>query len=366
MRLFLLVVSVLFAASGAAQAASPMITAYKAYLAALDRGDVIAADREGEKAWQEAEKTNNTKYSAILAYNLAELRVRYLPAKDAVAPAKRALALSKATTDAALAPEEAQILSALTKLVTRPSRKTARAMRRALNVVQPGQYNYPIFRAHYELMREADSRREMKTVIQEAKTSQEIYKTLDMGEPETLASIKVFNASAILVYSNYNEMQAAQKEFQAGLNTLGPQRYDRINPLVLNIEIWSTIANVVNEHKKGEKQTSMTLDFPKIVGRPEACPKVEWINQAIPNFPRLKIPRGFVGASVIQYSLGEDGIPYDVKIAAQLPVSQFGQIVAMAVTKWRAKPLTGVPTACRENRNDLIKIVIPPMKKRLK
>jgi len=170
----------------------------------------------------------------------------------------------------------------------------------------------------------------------------------------------------MLVNSDYKDMQAAQKEFQSALNTLGPQRYNRVNPLVLNIEIWSTIANVVNEHKKKAKQASMTLDLPKIVGRPETCPDVEWTKRVIPNFPKLEIPRGFIGASIIQYSLGEDGIPYDVKIAAQLPVSQFGQIVAKAVTKWRAKPLTGVAVACREYRQELIKTVIPPAKKRLK
>ncbi|PHS27996.1 MAG: hypothetical protein COA84_03085 [Robiginitomaculum sp.] len=372
MRLFLLFVGVsvslsLILTGGQAKAASPMITAYKAYLAAMDQGDLLKADTQGEIAWREAEKAKNYNYSAILAYNLAELRIRHLPARDAVTPAKRAYELAKSTPDSALNVSDAQILSALAAIIKKRTKSTDRAVRKALGQLKDGQYepNYPIFRAHYELMRAADSRGELKRAMQESKIAQAIYAAAEMDDPVILASAKIFYASELLAYTRFKKMEEARVEFQAALDLLGPQPYNNPSHLAQNIRVWEMVANAVHE-SNGEPDQKLGLNVPDMVGRPENCPEVQWIKRDAPKYPRVAAVKGYFGAALLNYALDENGQLHDIKVSAELPVRRFGLLAAETMKTWRAKPLKGAPAACMKHREVPFKFIFEPVKKSLR
>jgi TonB family protein len=370
MRLLLLFIGVsvsLLLTGGSAKAASPMITAYKAYLAALGKGDLLSADAQGEIAWREAEKAKNIKYAAVLAYNLAELRMRYLPGMDAVTPAKRAYELAKSTPDSALNVTDAHILSALTTMIKKPTKPTTRALSKSLQQLKDGQYepNYPIFRAHYELMRAADARGELKTAMQESKAAQATYVSANMDDPVALASVKILYASELLTYTHFKKMEEASTEFQAALDLLGPQPFNKPSYLAQNIRVWEMVANAVHK-QNGEPDKKLSLNVPDMIGRPENCPKVQWIKRDAPKYPHVEAVRGYFGAALLHYSLDENGQLHDITVSAEVPQRQFGRLAAQTMKTWRAKPLKGVPVACLVHREVPFTFIFEPVKKRLR
>ncbi len=349
MRFADLIIIVLMFTTGAGFAASPMVEAYKAYLAALERGDIISADREGNKAWKAAEEANNERYSAILAYNLAELRVRYLPDADASKPAKRAYNLTRTSSDAALALQNAQVLMALTSFMNKPQKNTRRTLNRALNAFELAglEMNYPVFRSHFELMRDASNQKYWKLTRKEAKAANAAYQLLEMNEAPTLASIKLFNASAILIQSDFREIEEAKKELQTIIDLTEPAREGPLNPVVSYAIAWGMAAQSMQNSRGVSKKKLINIDTSILNSRPENCPNVKWISRKEPEYPKNLAKKGYNGAALIQFTLGEDGIPTDVKVAAEVPMPMFGKFAAQVVPSWRAEPLPGVPLKCR-------------------
>lgn len=341
-------VCVLFA--GGAQAASPMIQAYKAYLAALDQGDVVTADQEGEKAWKAAEEANNKKYSAILAYNLAELRLRYLPHTDVKTPAKRSYELTKQADNPGLAVQSAQLIMALSAFMDKPNKNTRRSLKWAIKAFDAAQLepSYPMFRSHFELMKEASYNQDWRTTRDEAKAALGAYQDLQMNEPTALASVKLFDASAVLIQSDFKEIREAEEDLQAIFDALGPQRYDRPNKLFLAAWAWGQAAKAMQYSRHTSKGRILDTSLPPETGRPETCQPINWIKKEKPKYPPKMLKKGYVGAAIVQYSLGQDGVPKEVNLVAEVPMTKFGNYAADAVREWRATPMPGVPSACRD------------------
>ncbi len=194
MRLLVMIACSFLLYAGGVQATSPIVEAYKAYAEALAQGDVLTAEREGEKAWQEAEKANNKNYSAILAYNLAQLRIRYLPREDAITPAKRALALSKSLPDGALTVQSTQLINALAIGIGKPNRSNVKALKLAISDFTSANLepNYPLFHSHIVLTTAAGKRRNWGEALQQSTAAQSIYNTMEMQNAPILASLKLF------------------------------------------------------------------------------------------------------------------------------------------------------------------------------
>ncbi len=350
MRLAYLIISATLLCSGMAQAASPMVEAYKAYMAALETGDIITADVEGEKAWQAAEQAKNERYSAILAYNLAELRVRYLPDADAAKPANRAFSLTKSSSKPALALQSTRVLKSLTDFMSRQDKNTRRALKWSLKAFDTAELDmiYPVFRAHFELMRDASSQRYWRLTREQSKAAEEAYKIMDMDEPSSLASLKLFDVAAMLIQSDFKGTDEAQEELQAIFDALGPQPYDRPNQLILTARAWTLAANAMQRSRNTITKKLIDVTIPPATGRPENCPKMEWIHRTAPEYPQNLAQKGYVGAALVQFTIGEDGIPKDIEVAAEVPMPMFGKYAEEVVPTWRAEPMSGVPAECRE------------------
>jgi len=79
------------------------------------------------------------------------------------------------------------------------------------------------------------------------------------------------------------------------------------------------------------------------------CPDIVWLKREHPKYPpELEKQRHF-GDAIIEYSVDEDGMPFNVRVAYEVPAPMFGKYAAAVVPSWRAKPLHGVPAKCREN-----------------
>ena len=365
MRAFFVLVCIWILMAGAGLAASPMVEAFQAYSAALAKGDVATANSEGEKAWKAAEKAGNAKYSAILAYNLAELRLRYLPKTDAVTPAARAYTLAQASPDGGLAPASARVLAAATRYVSAPGRSSRTALDQALKAFDASglEMTYPEFRAHLDLLKYAAKRSNWRVLRQHALAAQKAYAAMQMDNKPLLASLKIYAAVALLRQLKYKKPEPVLDELQDVFKLMGPQPYDHINQQVLNAMTWFYAARILHRtidsmqvvgvytghiKKKYHESRKRNYHWPEITGRAKDCSPIEWVKQEAPKYPSDMAKQGYVGAVLVGYSLGEDGIPYDIRVLAQVPDTTFGNVSAQSVRKWRAKPLPGVPLSCRE------------------
>jgi len=84
---------------------------YRAYLAALERGDYAGADREGAAALAASEaRDGDGGTTAVLALNLAELRLDAGNGAAALAPATRAATIAQARSDSRVDPLAARLV----------------------------------------------------------------------------------------------------------------------------------------------------------------------------------------------------------------------------------------------------------------
>ncbi len=98
MRLFqyVLLAACLIASPTAARTPSPIMVHYRAYAAALERGDLAVAETEAEAALAASEaRDGDGGRTAVLALNLAQVRLDLGRPGDALAPAQRAFTLSE-------------------------------------------------------------------------------------------------------------------------------------------------------------------------------------------------------------------------------------------------------------------------------
>lgn len=92
-------------ASAAAQTPSPVLQHYRAYQAALEANDLVAAEAAAQAALEASEtRDGDGGRTAVLALNLATVRFLANDAAGALAPARRALGLAVARGDASGVP----------------------------------------------------------------------------------------------------------------------------------------------------------------------------------------------------------------------------------------------------------------------
>ena len=412
------------------QPASPVDEAYEAFLESLKKGDLASADRAAETAWRAAEKAGKVKESAILAYNLAELRLRFLPDADAVTPALRAYALARGNPDTGLATARVLLLAEVARYVADQKKQNrrnkenmvgtaatfalsaafaplrfliplAQAARTRGSVGEAGMVmalklydkagiatTYPVLRADIELMKDASLRNDWLQMRQYALAAQQAYLLLHVHSPPELAGLKLMGALALvhemaMLESAYRvdrkkrdenlkkakaKAKIAEQELSDVFDIMGPQPQKNIHPLVLKtMALLSAVQGFrqaidppsgQSRHEARKKRLAAIRqaeeDETRIYGQMikrtvPSCPRIEWVRKHQPLYTTGFGQRGGFGAAVIMYSLDEKGKTRDVRAVAVVPLSGFSETAMKYVRFWRARPMKGVPAACREN-----------------
>jgi TonB family protein len=92
-----------------AAATDPVVTHFREYRAALDRNDLPAAEAAATAAWQASESTQGRR-TAVLAFNLATLRLGMSDPARALEPATRAHDLAASSDDSGVDPLHASLV----------------------------------------------------------------------------------------------------------------------------------------------------------------------------------------------------------------------------------------------------------------
>jgi len=165
-RIVLLACVVWLFSSGAALSASPMVEAFKEYQAALNAGDITKADEAGERAWKLAAQAGKSKTEAVLAYNLAELRLAYLPDADALIPARRVAEIKASGVAVSVEQEKIAIALTLSEYKQNKSRQNLKLLKLAVENYKLSQQpaTYSLFSAEMDLIKNAIDKGQWKHV----------------------------------------------------------------------------------------------------------------------------------------------------------------------------------------------------------
>lgn len=336
--------------------ASPMVDAYKQYQAALGKGDLLAADASGEKAWQLAEAAKNDKYIAILAYNLAELRAEYEPGKDALTPAKRAAELVGAT-DGALPSEKTTLLVAVLEWRKAPTGQNIKQVDAALTAFTKAGIpsDFASFEAYGLLQAHDLGKQRWEKALANGQQAISAYQAAQLKHADTLAEIYLSNGIALVKMAQWEAKNRqlysgqAMQYFDLVVKQLAPIDYQNIPHTYLVEEAWQALADIMRERPADNDPMP---EFRKnAISRPDKCEDFDF-NRKPPRYPARAAERGLSGGVSVVYDLDENGRTTNIRIGAATTGKAFDRKVRNWVKTMRANNVKGqdIPVSCRTNQ----------------
>lgn len=339
----------------ASASASPLMDAYKDYQDAMEKGDWPVADAAGETAWKFAEDANNEKYIAILAYNLAELRLQHEPEKDALTPAKRAAGLAD-KTEGALPSEKTGLLVAVLERMKAPTAQNTDTLSAALTAFS--NTNVPpdvaSFVAYEQMQAYALDKERWENALEAGKQAISIYQSAQLNNPDLLTDIYLSNGIALVKMAQWQSSNRqlytgqALQYFDTVVKQLAPMDFKNIPQTYLIEEAWRAFADIM--HKKPKGKVPMPEFRKNAISRPDSCPEFEF-NRKPPRYPARAAERGLSGGVSVVYDLDENGTTTNIRIGASTTGKAFDRTVRKWVQTTRARNIKGqdVPLACRAN-----------------
>ncbi len=370
-RLVIVSIFLFLLSSGVGLCASPIMAAFKEYQSALDVGDIRRAENAGERAWKLAEEVKKYKNAAILAYNLAELRLRYLPDADAIRPARRALELASANNNNMLAPEKARLLTTLIEYKNSSDLTNVDSLQQALiDFDEAGQItDFPAYLSRIYLVDSAVAEDQWNEAVSLAEQILQDYETLGMQDPELKARAHIRLGAALFYQDRTNNKDAAQDQFIAAMELSGKFRYDEVPDLYLQAWAWAGIMNILwrSIDKNHKSRIPDNIASPRAVasGRPEECPEyIKWKRIDPPVFPSKMLEKGYVGLVIVSHDLDVDGRTKNVAVEMEVPGNSFGVFGAFgtsalqAAKKWQADLPENLPSECLSDHYTPVQFVI--------
>lgn len=332
---------------------------YLLYRQATDAGDGAAAEQHAYAAWRAAEtELGKTGVTGKLAYIYGREIVMTDP-NLALAPLQRA----KAIIDAGLggAPQGglnlyltyAQFaLSDAKKRDTEPLRNALLAAEQSQDRRVPDEIAMWLNVANAELDRE--NYEEAASAAGKAESD-----ILVFAPDDNVDMAKVFLARGIATLMpkrrTLEDAITARENFENGRLLFPPQKnFETFDPAFAKLAGWSAAANAVILTKGGKDAApskSRAHDAPLFApapGQPLDC-LIKWKDKTAPKYPPGAIQKGYIGAVIVVFDLGDDDAVHNPRILAEVPSDTFSDAVLKAMQSWRlAAPPLKMP-GCRTN-----------------
>lgn len=351
MRVFVMAVCMVL--MGVQAMASPMGDAFSEYQEALAAGDIARADTAGEKAWQLAEQNNKSQYIPILAYNLAEMRARYEPGKDAMTPAKRAMETAPAS-DGGLPVQKAALLVAALDAAKNPDRKNIRALQTAHKAFSDAGLpsDYAEFAALYRLLIALPAQKKWSDAAAAGDRLIQVYHDLGFQQNRMLAAIQIATGSAYLHQRRRNLYNTAYRHFIRAAAAVSGHDYPNVPKESYQALAWASTAKSLIYADGLTLEPVPDVQFKTSPGEEKmaSCPAIEWSANPDPQFPNSMAQMNYVGGMILLYDIGSEGKPTNIRIAAQVPTDDFGKYAVFGLEKWQVSNSADMPDYCRKNR----------------
>ena len=369
----LVTVSSAFAQAQDAAAVDPVLAHFREFRAALDRGDTAAAEEAAQAAYDASLAVNGPR-TAVLAQNLATLRLDLGKPSAAYGPAQKAHELATADDDSGVDP----LLAALTlgrAALAVDGLRTAANLRAALaQAERRGELQAEAYAGAVDLARTAFSVKEYETA-REAWAASGRLAAGAPSEPEFARGLaRTGEGAAIFMQAiadggGSNEDDAgtaiveiargpardANAAFTEALGFLQPFA-EGGDPGVLTLAqgvyaqalAWqgalrAKLQSQGDEPPRGERGSSGTPS-----GAGARC-AVRLVAEPPPAYPSEALAGSGVGAVVMRVTTDAQGAIVDRQIAAAVPTGSFSQSVAAVASQWRVELAPDAAPGCRRD-----------------
>ena len=360
--------ALLWLAGGMALAADPeFLLEYRAYNDALERGDAAAAQKHAHAAWQAAEnERGDDRLTAILAFNFAQ-QALFADSQRAVAAIRRANDMRELAAESLPAQQLDVYLAYLELMTGKNSRRNAQALREALARVgsDSADRSFELAAISLALAVMDFSAERLREAIESATAAEAAILRADETDTVSLTTVGVIKGAALLLQRPRREerIREAQIEFR---------RVTRLYPLQEDIESFApglaqalawdfaatSLLQSIGERVDANGQEKVPALFERSRDPDQMCPAIDWASRAAPKYPSDALRKGYVGAVMIGFHIGDDLRVEGARILAEVPAARFGDAVLEAVAGWQAASMENAPPGCRRNRVTRIRFVI--------
>lgn len=351
---------------------------YSAYRKALAAGDYFGAATHGEAAWRAAEKElGDTKTTAILAFNFAELVVINEPAK-AVEPYSRARAISE-KTKTAIAMEDIAVGSESAAFVLAPENKQRRiALEATLEARAAKKFPpSPVSVYGWILLCQFENRADdTPAALRYADRALADANALGASAEKRLLRTALVYAGVLRVSirtRNEESVGEAVQYLERSLRYFPPQKsIDEFDPLLARAIVWRAIVDALAKSTEEQEPETRILgkktpDFQKAIdrasdpgqlnrvswlnGQKTDCPAIAWEVMTKPKYPPAARRQGQIGASLIGFEMDGARVKRAVVLADSYETG-FGAAAVDAMKTWVAK--SPVPAECARNQTVVV------------
>ena len=351
-----------------ASAADPdYLVEYKLHSEALANGDNAAAAEHGKAAWEAAEAAlGDHKLTATLAFNYGRLIALSDPT-TARAPLRRAQELLDAGIGELPQSEVRAYLAYAEYIAGKTRLRAAKKLREALLALE-AEFGEPtatdvvmwLDLAKGELQTKRYSRSLEAAEKAEADIATLWPDNIDkMGEALLLQGI----ATLVPFPRTIEDVLAASKLFDRIFQLYPPQKsFEDFDVILARAIAWeaATDAALLSHRKKPEGppedesehdpvEAEPYILFESDRNRPDDC-GIEWETRIPPRYPNTPLYRGYIGAVMVVYDLGDDLVVHNPRILAEVPADAFSKAVRKSIRSWRLKAPSVDHPACRTNQ----------------
>ncbi len=352
MRIIIAASAALFALFASA-AAQEYLDAYKAYNAALERGDRAAAVDAAERAWRAAEKElGDDATTAVLAFNYLGL-IAYSDVSRAEEPARRVDELLSSFGDDLPADDARAIVAWAAYANSEKRTRDARAFRKSLIDIDRDNPtpSFDLTRAWMSLTSTLFRAGNNRSAVAASERAEELLEAVEPEAARAKAEIYYFRSAARLLGDPSSRLAAIRShediEFARTLLPSQPS-LDDFDQLVVDAAAWDAALHAVARTRSFDIGSKYAADIPPIFKRSAergAC-ELNWDDRSPPDYPPKAGRRGYIGAVLIGFDVDEVGVSR-AKILAEVPSPYFGEAALIAVERWRLK--TPPPEKCRRD-----------------
>ena len=335
------------------------LSEYKAYLQAIEAGDSEAAERHGYTAWQVAEEAlGDNQLTGILAFNYGQL-VIFTNTESALAALKRAKALHDAGF-VELPSDDLNLFLAYAEFSpNRQWRRQANTLRSALIAIEKAGITTSDTATMWLYLAASDYQsKRYKDAVESAGKAERAF---EISSPENYRqkanAIVIAGASKVIpLPRKIEDVVSAHGDFERAIRLYPPQKdFESFDPILAQALGWfaaadAAIGTLGENH--GEVLDGVGGPMPPVfevdADAPQDC-GIEWEKRPPPKYSNLANYRGYFGAVMVIYELGDDVNIHNPRILSEVPVNTFSKDVLRSMRGWKLKSPPVNHPGCRKN-----------------
>jgi hypothetical protein len=365
MGLGLLLVGVAWTTNARAQvqpAANPVLSAYHEYQAAKRRGDNVAAETHAGRALAESERRDGPGgATAVLAMNLAIVRMDIGRAADSIAPARRALELAQAGAKG-VDPLAARLIIGEAELSVDPKADEASLLAALHEADAHGPdidvYAFPaavmLGEVALKTSRPSNALTAWRSALRHIAGAP--------GDPNTARAQTLVGEGVALVATHSDH--SARITFDDAVNTMQPMapesadgEHISVAELTLaNAMAWLATVKAREDSESSPDSRGDQSRRAQLPGRPAMCPgSIEPVR--LPKFPKEALDDVYVGAAVVRVRTDDKGEVLGAVVVATAPNDLFRQALMDPTIRWVYRRSKDTPPGCRLDSQDYLKTI---------